>query len=80
MAYELVIYEVDDRIATVTLNRPDVLNAIVSWRGRNPDAVVILKGDKDAAFGTIADLMNALAEAKTLRFNLMTNLKRRTQS
>ena len=58
---------------------PDnVLEAIVNWRGRNPSAVVVVKGDRDAPFGAMADLMDALAEAKTLRFNLMTDLKKRT--
>ena len=56
---------------------PDnVLDAIVNWRGRNPGAVVVVKGDRDASFGAMADLMDALAESKTLRFNLMTDLKR----
>jgi biopolymer transport protein ExbD len=54
----------------------DLQNAIMAWRSRNPGAVVILKGDRDAAFGPVADLMDALAESKTLRFNLMTDLKR----
>ena len=58
---------------------PDnVLDAIVTWRGRNPGSVVVVKGDRDASFGAMADLMDALAEAKTLRFNLMTDLKKRT--
>ncbi len=58
---------------------PDnVVEAIVSWRGRNPGAIVVLKADKDAGFGVIADLMDALARAKTMRFNLMTDLKKRT--
>lgn len=57
--------------------REDLRNAIVAWRSRNPGAVVILKGDRDAAFGPVADLMDALAESKTLRFNLMTDLKPR---
>ena len=30
------------------------------------------------SLGEVSDLMNALADAKTLRFNLMTDLKRRT--
>ncbi len=59
---------------------PDnVLDAIVNWRGRNPGAVVVVKGDRDAPFGTMADLMDNLAKAKTLRFNLMTDLKKRTE-
>ena len=31
-----------------------------------------------ADFGVVADLMDALAEAKTMRFNLMTDLKKRS--
>ncbi|MHC5066645.1 MAG: ExbD/TolR family protein [Planctomycetota bacterium] len=54
----------------------DLQNAIMAWRSQNPNAVVILKGDRDAAFGPVADLMDALAESKTLRFNLMTDVKR----
>lgn len=57
------------------LERGNLVDAIVAWRGRNPDAVVVVKGDRDADFGTVSDLMNALAEAKTLRFNLMTDFK-----
>jgi biopolymer transport protein ExbD len=56
-----------------------MLAAIVDWRSRRPGAVVVIKGDRDAPFGTMADVMDALAEAKTLRFNLMTDLKKRTQ-
>lgn len=58
----------------------EMLDAIVAWRSRNPNAVVILKGDRDAAFGEVADLMDTLANAKTLRFNLMTDLKRKEPS
>jgi biopolymer transport protein ExbD len=59
------------------LEKDELFDAIVAWRGRNPGAVVILKGDKDADFGTVSDVMDALARAKTLRFNLMTDLKKR---
>jgi biopolymer transport protein ExbD len=51
--------------------------AILDWRSRHPASIVILKGDRDAPFGPVADLMDALAEARTLRFNLMTDLKAR---
>ena len=63
---------------TQELAADNVVEAIVNWRSRNPGAVVVLKGDKDADFGVVADLMDALARAKTLRFNLMTDLKKRT--
>ena len=54
----------------------EILPALIAWRGRNPGAVVVVKGDRDASFGVMADLMDILAEAKTLRFNLMTDLER----
>ncbi len=62
------------------VTKSNLLDAIVTWRSRNPHAVVVLKGDRDAAFGEVADMMDALANAKTLRFNLMTDLKRRRQT
>lgn len=69
----------DSGLDTQEIAPDDVLGAILASRSRHPDAVVMLKGDKDAAFGTISDVMDALAEAKTLRFNLMTDLKRRPE-
>ncbi|MBE0566121.1 MAG: biopolymer transporter ExbD [Krumholzibacteria bacterium] len=60
---------------------PDnLLGGIVAWRSANPGAVVVVKGDRDAAFGAMADLMDALADAKTLRFNLMTDLAKKPAS
>jgi len=61
---------------TQELSETEVLNAILTWRSRNPDAIVIVKGDRDASFGAISDLMDSLADAKTLRFNLMTDLRK----
>jgi biopolymer transport protein ExbD len=49
--------------------------AINTWRARNPTAVVVLKGDREGNYGDMADVMNALAESRTLRFNLMTDIK-----
>ena len=53
----------------------ELLNAIVSARSRRPGARVIVKGDKNTEFGFIADVMDALQNSKTNRFNLMTDLK-----
>ena len=67
----------DENLAAVQELAPDnVLAAIVQWRERSPGAHVIVKGDKDAPFGAMADLMDNLAKAKTLRFNLMTDLRK----
>jgi biopolymer transport protein ExbD len=58
---------------------PDnVLAAVVKWRERNPGAVVVVRGDRDSSFGAMSDLMDALAQSKTLRFNLMTDLRKST--
>jgi biopolymer transport protein ExbD len=65
----------EDLSQTNLVAKADLVNAILTWRAKNPAAVVILKGDKDSDYGTMADVMNALAESKTLRFNLMTDLK-----
>jgi len=56
--------------------RDQALEGVVAWRSKNPGAVVIVKGDRDVPFGMVNDLMNKLAESKTLRFNLMTDVKR----
>lgn len=61
---------------TQQVTREDLDNAIVSWRAKNPTAVVVVKGDKDVDYGSVADIMDALAATKTLRFNLMTDLKK----
>jgi biopolymer transport protein ExbD len=61
----------------VEIGTENALDAVVTWRSRNPGAVVVLKGDKDASFGVISDVMNTLSEAKTPRFNLMTDLRRK---
>lgn len=61
---------------TQQVSRDDLDNAIVSWRAKNPTAVVVVKGDKEVDYGSVADIMDALAATKTLRFNLMTDLKK----
>ena len=43
-------------------------------RAANPRARVIVKMDKDANYGIMADMMSALQEAKAPRFNVQTEL------
>jgi biopolymer transport protein ExbD len=43
-------------------------------RAANPRARVIVKMDKDAHYGIMADMMSALQEAKAPRFNVQTEL------
>ncbi len=60
---------------TAEIPEGEILPAIVQERSRRPASRVIVKGDKDADFGYVADVMDALQESQTNRFNLMTELK-----
>jgi len=74
MEFETLLYEEDDGVATVTLNRPEVLNAFDQrmqaelrqvWRGlrANDDVrAVILTGAGDKAFCTGIDREETIAE------------------
>ncbi len=44
-------------------------------RAANPSARVIVKMDKAAPYGIMADMMSGLEEAKATRFNVMTDLE-----
>jgi biopolymer transport protein ExbD len=44
-------------------------------RSANPAARMIVKMDKDAPYGVMADMMGALQEAKAPRFNVQTDLE-----
>lgn len=65
----------EDLSKTNIVDKVDLAAAITTWRAKNPAAVVVLKGDKEGEYGDMADVMAALAESGTLRFNLMTDLK-----
>lgn len=55
----------------ITTEMPLVLSTA---RSANPMARMIVKMDKDAQYGVMADLMPALQEAKAPRFNVQTDL------
>src|SRR5580658_733449 len=77
MSYENLLYEKKDRVATITFNRPKVLNAlnratmqeldaILTEARRDPDVrVLILTGSGDKAFIGGADI-NELAQMTPL--------------
>jgi E-phenylitaconyl-CoA hydratase len=85
---EAVLYEVRDRIAYITLNRPEAMNALNSavrqglneaWRRfrDDPDAwVAIVTGAGDRAFSAGADLkeMSATREAEAAGEQSMANI------
>ena len=65
----------EDLSQTQLVPREDIVKAILNWRAQNPAAIVVVKGDKEVEYGAVADIMDALAQSNTLRFNLMTDLK-----
>jgi biopolymer transport protein ExbD len=54
----------------------DAMGSVLSSaRAANPAARIIVKMDKDAPYGVMADLMPALQAAKASRFNVQTELE-----
>jgi enoyl-CoA hydratase len=76
MSYEQLIYAVDDRVATITLNRPDRMNALsetlvgelmeaVAAADRDPEVrVVMIKGAGGKAFSAGYDIKESLEKPK----------------
>lgn len=55
--------------------RAELGTVLSNARTANPAARMIVKMDKDAEYGIMADMMEALQEAKAPRFNVMTELE-----
>jgi biopolymer transport protein ExbD len=52
----------------------DLSRWLTAARSANPSARVIVKMDKNAPYGVMADMMKALQDAKAPRFNVQTEL------
>ena len=59
---------------TETVPVTELGNNVKGWRIKNPGFRIALKGDKDAPYGTIEDVMKQLQEVKATNFNLVTDL------
>ena len=74
-----VIYRKAGEEVTQELNpaslQTDLGVALKTARAANPAARVLLKMDKDATYGVMADMILGLQEANATRFNVQTNLK-----
>jgi biopolymer transport protein ExbD len=64
-----------ERELTPDLVKTDMATILSNARAANPGARLIVKMDKDALYGVMADLMPALQQAKAPRFNVQTELE-----
>jgi len=55
--------------------RTELGGILTTARAANPAARVIVKMDKDATYGIMADMMSGLQQANAPRFNVMTDLE-----
>jgi biopolymer transport protein ExbD len=65
--------EVDRMIAPEAV-KMDLGLVLSTARAANPTARVLVKMDKDAQFGVMADMMSAFQESNATRFNVQTDL------
>jgi len=63
-----------DRMIPPEAVKLDLGPALSTARAANPRARVLVKMDKDAQFGVMADMMGAFQESNATRFNVQTNL------
>lgn len=63
-----------DRMIPPEAVKLDLGSTLSTARAANPRARVLVKMDKDAQFGVMADMMGAFQESNATRFNVQTNL------
>lgn len=63
-----------DRMIPPEAVKTDLGTTLSTARAANPRARVLVKMDKDAQFGVMADMMGAFQESNATRFNVQTNL------
>jgi biopolymer transport protein ExbD len=68
------IVEVQREVAPENI-KTELAAVLKTARGAQPSARMIVKMDKEAPYGVMADMMTALQEAKASRFNVQTNLR-----
>ncbi len=73
-----IVYREGGAEKSTELQPQQVTSDLAQWlkvaRSANPSARLIVKMDKDAPYGIMADMMGALQDAKAPRFNVQTEL------
>jgi biopolymer transport protein ExbD len=62
--------------ASVLIDKSQLANYLVQARTMNPKLRTVIKGDRDADYGTVEDVMDILQKTQITRFNLVTDLAR----
>lgn len=62
--------------ASVEVTKENLTDLLIQARVLNPKLRTVIKGDKDAPYGPIEDVMNILQKTRITRFNLVTDLER----
>ncbi len=62
--------------ASVEVDQKALTDLLIQARIMNPKLRTVIKGDKDAPYGPIEDVMTILQKTRITRFNLVTDLER----
>src|SRR5512147_702140 len=60
--------------AGVQVDKTNLGDLLIRARSMNPRLRTVIKGDKEAPYGPVEDVMDILVKAKITRFNLVTDL------
>lgn len=60
----------------VQVDKNQLGNVLIQARINDPKLRTVVKGDKDAPYGPLEDVMDVLVKAKITRFNLVTDLEK----
>jgi biopolymer transport protein ExbD len=64
--------------ASVHVEKNQLANYLIQARTMNPKLRTVIKGDKEADYGTVEDVMDILQKTQITRFSLVTDLERST--
>lgn len=62
--------------AEIEVDTKTLPNLLIAARSANPKLRTVVKGDKDADYGTAEDVMDILQKTNITRFNLITDLEK----
>jgi biopolymer transport protein ExbD len=65
--------------ASVQIDKSQLANYMVQARTMNPRLRTVIKGDRNAEYGVVEDVMDILQKTQITRFNLVTDLARSVQ-